>query len=614
MTRGFLLWGALLGAALAGPAAACVGCALAGCDGRASLDTSLVLDAGPDADAAEEEEASPPPPLDKSSKIDLLLVVDNSPNLDLAHTLLAETMPYLVDRLVHPACVNGLGNVLPTPADSAAPCATGVRDFPPITDMHIGIISTSLGGHGADLCSPTSGTFNSAQDDAAHLLARVPGGGMLPTYAGKGFLAWDPGQTQSPPGDIDEGALAGKLQTLVSGVGESGCGFESQLESFYRFLVDPEPYATIQVIDGKATPSGVDATLLQQRADFLRPDSVLVVLLLTDENDCSTREGSQYYLSNQGSTPGDPKQPFHLPRARSECETSPSDPCCASCGQATPEGCPPTANDPSCQKGPIDPIDDPINLRCFDQKRRFGIDFLYPVERYVSALGEPMIAARDGSLVPNPIFAHNRSPNLVLFGAVLGVPWQDIAKDPKSLASGFTPPNELDWGLLLGDPNNGVPPADPLMIPSIAPRMGQNPATKAALAPPDAPSAQSNPINGHERLIPGKDDLQYACIYPRPMPKDCASGACECEGDAVATNPICQQPDGSYAPIERAARALPGVRELQVIQALGERAAVGSICAPIVTGPDQITFGYRPSVDALLRAIRRRIPSGSTSP
>jgi hypothetical protein len=197
---------------------------------------------------------------------------------------------------------------------------------------------------------------------------------------------------------------------------------------------------------------------------------------------------------------------------------------------------------------------------------------------------------------------------LVLFGAVVGVPWQDIAKDPKSLATGFVPPNELDWNLLLGDPASNTPPADPLMIPSIAPRTGINPPTKSPLAPPDSPSSSANPINGHERLIPGQDDLQYACTFPRPAPKDCSAGACECQGDAVATNPICQQADGSYAPIERSARALPGVRELQVVQALGERAALGSVCAPIVDNPQQVTFGYRPAVDALLRTLRRRIP------
>jgi hypothetical protein len=55
---------------------------------------------------------------------------------------------------------------------------------------------------------------------------------------------------------------------------------------------------------------------------------------------------------------------------------------------------------------------DPPNLRCFEQKRRFGMDFLYPTERYVNALSKPRICPEvtnldcdsDGSPVPNPLF------------------------------------------------------------------------------------------------------------------------------------------------------------------------------------------------------------------
>ena len=32
--------------------------------------------------------------------------------------------------------------------------------------------------------------------------------------------------------------------------------------------------------------------------------------------------------------------------------------------------------------------DDNLNLRCFNQKQRFGIDLLYPTERYVSGFGD----------------------------------------------------------------------------------------------------------------------------------------------------------------------------------------------------------------------------------
>jgi hypothetical protein len=579
--------------------------ALAGCAGRSMIEDTPP-DAGPAFDAAAYADVDTgPPPAPRSDKLDLLLVVDNSKNLDLAHALLADTVPYLLDRLTRPACVNGLGNVVDGASGPTDECETGRRDFAPLTDIHIGVISTSLGGHGADICSPQSGAFNPTQDDAAHLLDRGPSG-IVPTYDGKGFLAWDPGQTKVPPGDADITSVASRLADLVRGTGTSGCGFESQLESFYRFLIDPNPHASISIEDGAAVLVGSDEVLLKQRSDFLRPDSAVAVVLLTDENDCSTREGGQYFLSNQGLDQNG--QAFHLPRPRSECALSPDDPCCSTCGQAQPPGCSPSELDPSCQLPPMDAIEDPVNLRCFDQKRRFGVDFLYPIERYVRGLTEPFVADRDGNVVENPLFLGGRDPSLVHFAGIVGVPWQDIAADPKAVASGFLPPHQIDWLLLLGDPETGDPPFDPLMIESIEPREGFHPSTGAPLAPPTGGQLE-NPVNGHERALANKDDLQLACIYPRATPKDCAVNAmdCECVGGNIDLNPVCQGPDGAYSTVQWFARALPSSRVLSALQRVGQQGVVASVCAPVTSDPTQPAFGYKPAVDALLRSLRRSL-------
>src|SRR5260221_4664774 len=103
---------------------------------------------------------------------------------------------------------------------------------------------------------------------------------------------------------------------------------------------------------------GVDSALLQQRADFLRQDSALVVVLVTDEDDCSVRESSDYFYALQAVAQS---AAFHLPPPRTACATNPDDPCCASCGQAAPAGCPP---DPACSKAALDASLDPLNLRC----------------------------------------------------------------------------------------------------------------------------------------------------------------------------------------------------------------------------------------------------------
>jgi hypothetical protein len=591
----------LFAAALAlGAACASLGTACGG--GRTEL-AVIPPDAGSDAPPPVLDAS--PPPIETSNKVDLLLVIDNSPNTENFQALFAATAPYLLRRFAQPACVNGLGNVVATTASPTDPCPDGQREFQPVTDLHVGVVTSSLGGAGADTCSPASVYWNATQNDAAHLVTRGPmPGSTVPTYQSEGFLAWDPGQTLDPPGESDINALAQNVADLGVGAGDQGCGFEATLESMYRFLVDPDPYQTITVEGTQATLTGTDTVLLQQRSDFLRPDSALMVVIITDEDDCSVQAGGEYYLVLQGLAPGNPNALYHLPPPRSACATNPDDPCCASCGETTPAGC---STDPACSAPALSDAQDPINLRCFDQKRRFGIDFLYPVQRYVDGLTNPTVVARDGSTQPNPLYTGNRSPKLVMVTGILGVPWQDIASTPTVLASGYQPGSQVDWSLLLGDPTSGTPPTDPLMVKSIAPRTGANPPTGAPLEPPDA-GLLANPINGHERDIPQSDDLQYACVYARPTPIPCNAGACNCLPPDIDTNPACQAPDGTYSSTETYARALPSTRPLQVLQALGDRASVASICAQVTTGADDPTYAYKPAADAILRALRPRLP------
>ena len=88
---------------------------------------------------------------------------------------------------------------------------------------------------------------------------------------------------------------------------------------------------------------------------------------------------------------------------------------------------------------PMTDQQDPTNLRCFDQKRRFGIDFLYPLDRYTSALTSATVPNRADDMVPDPLFPKPdakfgvHSPRtaeggLVFMAGIVGVPWQDIAR------------------------------------------------------------------------------------------------------------------------------------------------------------------------------------------
>ena len=566
-------------------------------------------------------------------KIDLVLMIDNSRSMADKQLILAAAVPDLVGALVNPKCVDPKGTPMTTqPADVKEACPVGlVRDFKPITNIHIGIITSSLGGHGSDSCSVTNdvqscpGGPNPSNNDAGHLISRQDacGGAAVPTYGNRGFLAWDPDGKLTPPGEkvigsiiidakgnVTDGTpgIVPSLRDLVIGVGQVGCGYEAQLESWYRFLIDPEPYKDITLQGGKATPSGTDMVLLQQRADFLRPSSLLAIIMLTDENDCSVRESQQYYYAVQQQNPQDNKKKFHLPRARKECAINPNDPCCKSCGQA-PGSCP---VDDLCTTSPtLSDSEDDINLRCFDQKRRFGIDFLYGIDRYRDALSSKVIPNREGMMVANPIFtdlnpndedSQVRDKGLVFIAGIIGVPWQDIARDSKDLTKGFKNSEELakpdettkltTWDNILGDPANYVPPKDPHMIESIQPRAG--------LPGPTSPVG-ADPINGHEYTIKN-NDLQYACIFALPAPRDCAvMGVNGCDCNAGSDNPLC---DPTATTLQVRAKGYPGLRELAVLKAVDKQGIVASICPKWLDDKTKPDYGYRPAIGSIIDRLK----------
>ena len=571
-------------------------------------------------------------------KIDVLLMIDNSRSMADKQLILAAAVPDLVGALVNPKCVDLQGTPMTTqPATATEPCPVGlVRDFNPITSLHIGVVTSSLGGHGGDACSVTDdvkscpGGANPSNNDAGHLISRKDacGGAAVTTYGNKGFLAWDPEQKLVPPGEANLGTLVvdgmgnvttgtpgivPSLKDLVLGTGQVGCDYEAQLESWYRFLIDPEPYKDITLQNGKAVPSGTDLLLLQQRADFLRPSSLLAILMLTDENDCSVKESGQFYYAVQQQSPQDSSKKLHLPRARQECATNPNDPCCKSCGQSA-QDCP---ADAMCSSSPwLTDAEDDLNLRCFDQKRRFGIDFLYGIDRYRDALSSRFIPNRAGMMVVNPIFADlNPSDNdsairdkdLVMLAGIVGVPWQDIARDSADLTKGFKNAQELStkdakgvttWDVILGDPASYVAPKDPHMIESVQPRNG----LPGPTSPPGA-----DPISGHEHTTAG-DDLQYACVFPLPAPRDCTViGASGCDCTAGSDNPLC---DPAAKTTQVRAKAYPGTRELSVLRGLDDRGVVASICAKQTTNPGSADYGYRPAVRAILERVKASLGTG----
>jgi hypothetical protein len=538
---------------------------------------------------------------DRVNSIDLLFMIDNSSSMADKQAVLSDAIPQLVNRLINPGCIRPDGTYDSDWNGTACPAGT-IRDFDPVTDIHIGIISSSIGDHGAT--GPCDADPAKNNMDMSHLLVR----GATQAPAG-GFLAWD-GKTMTPA------ALVTSFTSMVAGVGEVGCGYEASLEAVYRFLNDPDPYDSIVVdaTSSNAILTGTDQIVLTQRADFLRPDSLVAILSVSDEDDCSIWEGGQNWVVLEP-----PRGGFSLLKGGTvPCAGNPNDPCCQSCSQPQRVGCPDINADANCQKGFLTAAQDPQNLRCFDQKRRYGYDFLYPVQRYVDALMGRMVPNRAGQLVDNPLFQDlsaacrtqqnckaARDPSLVFYAGIVGVPWQDIAKDPANLANGFKTALNIDWPLLIGAA--GGPPGDPLMIQSVGPRAG--------LAPPNS-GPTANPINGHEWEpqfdTPPNADLQYACIFPLPTSRNCTpqNTSCDCNGTPnTRFNPLCQNVGtGQYSNTQSRAKGYPGTRHLQVLQGIGEQGIVASICPAKLTGAKTAAdYGYNPAVNALVDRLRTKL-------
>lgn len=548
-----------------------------------------------------------------TDQVDLLLMVDNSISMGDKQRLLGDAVSGLIERMAQPPCVDENGTPTGAMADASGRCAQGLPQFPPPKDIHVAVVTSSLGSHGAsgakDVCVDPSG------DDHAHLLGKVRG--LKDTWNDAGFLVWDPSKAAAPPGISDPTRLKEAVNEMVAAVGEHGCGFESSLESWYRFLVDPEPPQSVQVKDGIAEPVGIDKELLAERKAFLRDGSALAIIMFTDENDCSIIDSGLGWLVARA---------MPLSRSSTECAHDPNDECCRSCQDAEPhKGCRALADDPECSKSAtLGADDDELALRCWQQKRRFGMDLLYPTQRYVDALTSPTIARRsDGKLIRNPLLAA-RNPSAISLLGIVGVPWQDLATQDSLLGADMTylTPHELAakgrWKVILGEPDAAkpVPPLDPFMIETPEDRTNLvgvpqvNPVSRDELVSSSSQDPFANRINGHEQVNTSNQDLQYACTFRLPKPRECddAVGAadmgCECyAAEASYNRPLCQPSQGGPATTTQyGAKAYPGLRQLQVLRDLGDLGLTASICPTSLEAGDK-DYGYGPAMQLLAERI-----------
>jgi hypothetical protein len=543
-------------------------------------------------------------------KVDILFMIDNSASMGDKQVLLADAVPDMLNRLVTPNCIGANGQPNGTTADQNGTCATGAPEFSAVHDMHIGIVSSSLGGRGGanssnatyasgDQCNPGSdgtiavgspGTTPVHMNDKGELLNRAGEDEHTVSSLGTGgynYLAWYPniaankggssapqpavvlaGQTNTyATADVtlnplpDDTTLIGAFQDMVVGVHEQGCGYEAQLESWYRFLIEPNPYASI-VYSSDSVPvasyQGVDSTIIQQRAAFLRPDSLVAVIVVTDENqevaDPLQLSGTAWAFENQY-FPGSPgwAAGYGATEGTTTCQTKPEDPGCQCC--ATIKDPTTVAADCKNQADSGSPIYytpsilDMPNVRFFHMKQRFGVDVGFPSSRYVNGLTAQYVPKQsydrnaDGSLVActNPLYAATlpanantgtelcnlpvnttgRTPGgnlgLVYYAAITGVPHQLLQATPGGTdgvcAAGTLPANcpqkdslsAADWLTILGqDPENyNFTGVDFHMLESWIPRDTTVQAATGAInasacLPANGAADNCDPINGRE--------------------------------------------------------------------------------------------------------------------
>jgi hypothetical protein len=187
-----------------------------------------------------------------TGELDVLFTVDNSNSMAEEQASLTEQFPRMAEILA-------TGDI-----DS-----DGIQDFPAVTSLHVGTITTDMGVGGFNVM-----TCNDEPNFGDNGVLRTVGNEAMP-----GCAATYPAVQQFVPG-MDAMSFANDV-ACVSLVGTGGCGFEQQLEAPLKAL-SPSSSTIFAMGTG-----GHGDTL---NAGFARPDSVLALIEVTDETDCSAAD------------------------------------------------------------------------------------------------------------------------------------------------------------------------------------------------------------------------------------------------------------------------------------------------------------------------------------
>ena len=207
---------------------------------------------GPSGRCLDPSDGSPPDSrirLAPTRDLDLLFLIDDTTRLESQADLTAE-----VPRLLTALTTGQLPGSETT--------------FEPFESIHLGVITSDMGSGPEGECDSLFG-----KDGVLQTQGNTANPSCLATYPS--WLSF--ASADGAPTTLAEDAVC-----LLSALGYQGCGFEQPLEALLKALTP----STTPITFSEDTVGHGDG----QNAGFLRPDSLLAILALSDEDDCSASD------------------------------------------------------------------------------------------------------------------------------------------------------------------------------------------------------------------------------------------------------------------------------------------------------------------------------------
>lgn len=204
--------------------------------------------------------------------VDLLFMVDNSGSMSQEQVSLTDQFPRMINILA--------SGDFDQDGDFFGDGEIDDPDFEPVRSLHVGVITSDMGTGGFSVTTCVRSDFG--DDGILRIEGHTGTAGCMAAYPS--FLAFEPESGASVAGFASDVAC-------VARVGTGGCGFEQQLEATLKALSPSAP--TEWTAAGYAAPTFFQNTFGHgdtNNEGFIRSDSVLAIILVTDEEDCSVRD------------------------------------------------------------------------------------------------------------------------------------------------------------------------------------------------------------------------------------------------------------------------------------------------------------------------------------